>query len=73
MVFYRSCCYVVLACNTPSTGVDNVYVVGVVHIHRLGYCASVFTDVVLVLSVQRRGTLVFTDVVSCSSVRFGVD
>ena len=52
-----------LACNTPSTGVDNVYVVGVVHIHRLGYCASVFTDVVLVLqcsptwysSVHRRG------------------
>ena len=63
MVFYRSCCYVVLACNTPSTGVDNVYVVGVVHIHRLGYCASVFTDVVLALqcsptwysSVHRRG------------------
>ena len=64
-----------LACNTPSTGVDNVYVVGVVYIHRLGNCASVFTDVVLVLQCSPTWSraLVFTDVVSCSSVRFGVD
>ena len=73
MVFYRSCCYVMLACNTPCTGVDNVYVVGVVRVHRRGLMLQCSPTWFLCSSVHRRGTLVFTDVVSCSSVRFGVD